>query len=75
MGIKDQRPGDPINLTRRELEVLKLIVEGKSTKEIADSLQISKRTVDFHIAQIYPKLDVSNRIQAFRRAIELGLID
>jgi DNA-binding CsgD family transcriptional regulator len=64
----------PIKLTRRELEVLTLVIEGKSSKEVADMLYVSKRTVDFHLANIYDKLQVSNRVQAFRRATKLGLI-
>ena len=64
-----------ISLTRRELEVLTLVVEGHSSKEVADMLYVSKRTVDFHLANIYGKLQVSNRVQAFRRATRLGLLN
>lgn len=64
-----------ISLTRRELEVLTLVVEGHSSKEVADMLYVSKRTVDFHLANIYDKLQVSNRVQAFRRATRLGLLN
>jgi DNA-binding NarL/FixJ family response regulator len=63
-----------VKLTKREIEVLKLVVQGKSSKEVADELFVSKRTVDFHLANIYDKLHVTNRVQAFRRATRLGLI-
>lgn len=63
-----------VKLTKREIEVLSLIIEGRSSKEVADLLFVSKRTVDFHLANIYDKLQVSNRVQAFRRAASLGLI-
>lgn len=63
-----------ITLTEREIEVLRLILEGKSSKEVAASLCCSKRTVDFHLARVYQKLDVSNRVQAMRRCAVLGLI-
>ena len=63
-----------VKLTRREVEVLTLVVQGSSSKEVADQLFVSKRTVDFHLANIYDKLHVSNRVQAFRRATRLGLI-
>jgi ATP/maltotriose-dependent transcriptional regulator MalT len=63
-----------VRLTRRELEVLSLVIEGKSSKDVANDLFVSKRTVDFHLANIYDKLQVSNRVQAFRRATRLGLI-
>jgi len=65
---------EPIKLTKREVEVLTLVIEGKSSKEAADILYVSKRTVDFHLANIYDKLQVTNRVQAFRRAARLGLI-
>ena len=61
-------------LTEREVEVLRLVIEGRSSKEVAQTLFLSKRTVDFHLSKIYEKLKVSNRIQAIRRATELGLI-
>ena len=65
---------EAVKLTKREIEVLTLVIEGKSSKEVADMLFVSKRTVDFHLANIYEKLQVSNRVQAFRRAARLGLI-
>lgn len=75
MALRDQRPAeDAIKLTKREIEVLTLVIEGRSSKEVADMLYVSKRTVDFHLANIYDKLQVSNRVQAFRRAARLGLI-
>lgn len=64
-----------VRLTKREIEVLSLVLEGKSSKEVADALYCSKRTVDFHLARIYDKLQVSNRVQAMRRATLLGLVD
>jgi LuxR family transcriptional regulator len=70
-------PGDVetlARLTEREREILKMIFEGKCSSEVADTLCVSKRTVDFHLARAYVKLGVSNRFQAFRRAVELGII-
>ncbi len=61
-------------LTNREIQVLSLILEGRSSKEVAGMLYLSKRTVDFHLARIYEKLNVQNRLQAIRRAAELGLV-
>lgn len=63
-----------VRLTKREIEVLSLIAQGHSSKEAADVLFVSKRTVDFHLANIYDKLQVNNRVQAFRAATRLGLI-
>jgi len=70
-------PGDVealARLTDREREILKMIFEGKGSNEVADTLCVSKRTVAFHLARAYVKLGVSNRFQAFRRAVELGII-
>ncbi len=70
--IRDDRN---VQLTKRENEVLGLVLEGKSSREVAAALFCSKRTVDFHLARIYEKLQVSNRVQAMRRAALLGLVD
>lgn len=64
-----------VRLTKRESEVLALVLEGKSSREVAAALYCSKRTIDFHLARIYEKLQVSNRVQAMRRATLLGLVD
>ncbi len=61
-------------LSARELEVLQLIGQGMSNREIADKLVISLRTVKKHVENIYGKLDVKNRSQAILRAQELELI-
>ncbi|MFY7882043.1 MAG: helix-turn-helix domain-containing protein, partial [Fimbriimonas sp.] len=58
------RTGEKRRITRREKEVLRLIAQGYSSQKVADALCISKRTVDFHIANIYGKLDLQNRVQA-----------
>ncbi len=63
----------PEPLTDREAEVLALIVEGLTNQAIADQLVVSINTVKTHTRHIYEKLDVRNRAQAARRAIELGL--
>ena len=62
------------NLTRREIEVLTPLFEGKSSQEVAKELFISKHTVDFHLASIYDKLGATNRMQAFREATRRGLL-
>jgi LuxR family transcriptional regulator len=61
-------------LTEREREILRLIFDGRCSNEVATILCVSKRTVDFHLARAYVKLGVSNRFQAFKRALELGII-
>lgn len=62
-------------LTERELEVLRLVASGAENAEIAGQLFISPNTVKHHLASIFDKLEVDNRIQAAMRAIRAGLLD
>ena len=64
----------PVRLSSREIEVLRLIADGRSSQEAADMLMVSKRTVDFHLAKLYDKLGVSNRLMAVREALRLGML-
>lgn len=52
------------DLTERELKILEILSQGKSNKEIADSLGISENTVEQHLKNIYEKLNVQNRTEA-----------
>jgi LuxR family maltose regulon positive regulatory protein len=61
-------------LTARELEVLRLIAEGLTNRQIADRLILALGTVKWYTTQIYGKLGVQNRAQAIRRAQELNLL-
>ena len=61
-------------LTRREVEVLKMIASGSSNKEIASTLSISERTVKNHVSNIFKKIDVSDRTQAAVFAIKNDII-
>lgn len=63
-----------IRLTPTEVKVLSLISEGMTSKDAAMKLIVSKRTIDFHMKNIFNKLDVRNRVSAIRRAERLGLI-
>jgi LuxR family maltose regulon positive regulatory protein len=64
----------PEPLTKREIEVLRLIASGLRNEEIAGQLFISLSTVKRHIANAYGKLDVSHRTQAIARANQLDLL-
>ncbi len=61
-------------LTAREQDVLQLLARGLRNKEIAARLVVSERTVNFHLANIYQKLNVSGRTEALSKALEQGLI-
>lgn len=62
-------------LTPREEQITKLIAEGNSTKEIADALRISVKTVDRHRANVLQKLGLRDRLDLTRFAIRTGLIE
>jgi len=64
---------DPFGLSRREGEVLDLIAEGRTNREIAERLFISERTVHIHVGKVLAKLGVSGRVEAAAVAIRLGL--
>src|SRR4030081_3877835 len=66
------RHGD--HRTRRELEVLRLVAEGKTNHDIAQTLFVSVGTVKVHVERIIDKLGVSDRTQAAVRAVELGYL-
>jgi NarL family two-component system response regulator LiaR len=70
-------PADPITepLTRRELEVLRLLARGLTNREIAETLTLSERTIRSHVSNILGKLHLANRTQAARYAYEEGLTD
>lgn len=60
------------SLSEREREVLGLVVQGKSNQEIAEALFITERTVKFHVAALFNKMNVGNRAQAAAVAVEQG---
>jgi NarL family two-component system response regulator LiaR len=61
-------------LSERETEILKLLAEGFRNSQIAERLFISERTVKVHVANIFGKLDLHDRVQATRYAIRAGLV-
>lgn len=76
--MQEVAPADssgPSVLTPRELEVLALIADGKTSREIADTLVISAKTVDRHRENIMSKLDIHNRVDLVKYAISRGIID
>ncbi len=67
-------PSRPEGLTKRELEVLRLMAGGRSNKEIADALGTAEATVKNQASSIFAKLGVRDRTRAVLRAIELGVL-
>ena len=72
-----ERPKKPLDetLTGREVEVLRLLAQGRTNQQIAQDLMFSVHTVKAHVRRIISKLEVSDRTQAAVRATELGLLD
>lgn len=72
--LTELNSSNPYNLTNREQEVLKLLVEGYRNQEIASSLYITVATVKAHLTTIFEKLDVDSRSRAIVRSLHLGLV-
>lgn len=66
-------PEDP--LTPRELEVVKLIAEAFTNRQIADTLQVSEKTVESHRSNLFAKLGMRDRVELVRYAIRRGLVE
>ncbi len=70
----DKKESNKSQLTEREMEVLRLLVEGKSNTEIANDLVVSVHTAKAHVCNILQKLYVNDRVQAAVKAIREGLV-
>ncbi len=66
--------GPASGLTKREIEILRLVAEGYSNSQLAKMLWVTEQTVKFHLSNIYRKLDVANRTEASRWAQLNGLL-
>lgn len=74
LGRLAARSLEPAGLTRRELQVLRLLSEDRTNRQIAAELFVSTRTVDMHVRNLLTKLDCTSRAAAVRRAAELGVV-
>jgi len=72
-GPRPATRANPANLTARELEVLALLVEGRSNRQIAEALFISDKTASVHVTNLMAKLGVHSRLEAAAMARRLGL--
>jgi LuxR family maltose regulon positive regulatory protein len=64
---------DGPQFSRRELEVLEELIQGRSNKEIARALDMTEHTAKYHLKNLFAKLQVERRTQAIAKARELGL--
>lgn len=75
LGRRAAREVDGPALTRRELEVLRLVAVGRTNREIARGLFLSPRTIDMHVRHVLAKLDCRSRTEATSKAHKLGLLE
>ncbi len=83
LGESAEEPRDPsagsrvlvAGLTQRQVEIVRLVAQGFTNKEIAQQLFLSPRTVEMHVANLLNRLECRNRSEAVRKASELGLIE
>ncbi len=67
-------PQQEVGLSAREIEVLSCLARGLTTAQISNELFISENTVKTHVRHILEKLEASNRVEATRKAVQMGLI-
>ncbi len=75
LAARGTRPSAAGGLSRRQIEVLRLVAEGCTTREIGERLYLSAKTADHHIQHIYTKIGVSTRPTAALWASEHGILD
>jgi len=72
--VRDEGRRDNLGITRREMEILELVAEGLSNREIAGKLFVSENTVKTHCSRAFDKLGAKRRTQAVQMGKELGLL-
>lgn len=70
-----KRPGPAVSLTRRELEVIRLVSEGRSNDEIATALGMGPKTVETHLRKVFERHDIASRTELAARAIREGWLE
>ena len=72
--VRNEAKRDELRLTRREVEILELIAQGLSNREIAERLFVSENTVKTHSSRVFEKLGAKRRTQAVQLGKEMGLL-
>ena len=70
-----RRPGEAVRLSERELDVVRLVVDGKSNDEIGARLGIGAKTVESHLRRLFERLDVASRTELATRALREGWLE
>ena len=72
--MANTKPRTPASLSERELQIIELVTTGLTNHDIAEKLEISKRTVDNHISNILTKTATENRVALVRWALQWGKV-
>src|SRR5580765_6965647 len=72
--VPDDKKREDLSITRREMEILELIAQGMSNREIAEKLFVSENTVKTHSSRVFDKLGAKRRTQAVQMGKEFGLL-
>ena len=72
--VKTESPEDPFNLTKREKQILNLVLQLKNNKDIAEELNISRRTAEVHRFNLMKKMDVKNLMELSNKANKYHLV-
>jgi len=72
--VPDERKREDLGITRREFEILELIAQGMSNREIAGRLYVSENTIKTHSSRVFDKLGAKRRTQAVQLGKEFGLL-
>ena len=74
-GVHAAGPGAPKDLSRREVEVLRLLAQGHSNQQVADQIKVSIKTVETYRTRLSDKLGLKGRSELYRFAVESGILD
>lgn len=74
-GVHSAGPGAPKDLSRREVEVLRLLAQGHSNQQVADQIKVSIKTVETYRTRLSDKLGLKGRSELYRFAVESGILD
>ncbi|PNW40576.1 UNVERIFIED_CONTAM: helix-turn-helix transcriptional regulator [Euhalothece sp. KZN 001] len=72
--MTEEQLNTPITISGREMQIIELVAAGLTNQEIAQKLEISKRTVDNHISNILTKTSTDNRVSLVRWALQWGKV-
>jgi DNA-binding NarL/FixJ family response regulator len=73
--LRRRQPAAPEQLTPRELQIARLVAEGKTNRDVAATLFVTPKTVEFHLTRVYRKLEIHSRTELVRRMADEPDVD